>query len=385
VKYLLWLLTVLSRAANRIRLRSRVLFGGIGPLAIVPYRGYGTRSLLTLKGRVVEAKPIKSMAETTSSRENLLNMYRRLTRMPIPGVRVSGTVGGRHRETVTDEQGFFDLRFSHPPRLEPGYWQPVTLEMLSPRRSNHTTGEILTPPPDARMVIISDIDDTVVPTRATNILRLLRSLFLQNPRTRLPFPGVAAFYRALHLGRNDQPFNPILYVSRGPWNLYDLLCEFFNLHSIPIGPVLYLRDWGLSREGLSSATARGHKFRLIATMLEVYTELPFILIGDSGQKDPEIYTEVVREHPGRVLAVYIRRVGFDPHREKALVALAEEVRTQGSSLVLADDTLQMARHAASMGWIEEHRIADLVGEKVLAQEPPSLTNTAFRVSGEGEE
>jgi phosphatidate phosphatase APP1 len=351
---------------------TRVLFGGIGPLALIPYRGYGTRTFLTLKGRVVEAKPIRPMEATESFMDNLLNMYRRLTRMPIPGVRVTGTVGGQTREAVTDGQGFFELRFSHPPRLDPGYWQAVTLEMLSPRHYDQITGQILTPPGDARQVIVSDIDDTVIPTEATNLLRLLRSLFLQNPKTRLPFPGVAAFYRALHLGRDGQPFNPILYVSRGPWNIYDLLCDFFNLHAIPIGPVLYLRDWGLSKEGLAPAAARGHKFRLISTMIEVYNELPFILIGDSGQKDPEIYTEIVRDHPGRVRGVYIRRVTLDPRRVEAIQTLAEEVQAQGSTLVLADDSMEMAGHAASMGWIEERRLADVLGEKMTAEEPPPL-------------
>jgi phosphatidate phosphatase APP1 len=376
MKHLFVFLVLLSRAANRLRLRGRVLFGGIGPLALVPYRGYGTFSFMTLKGRVVEAKPIRAIHETESLLDNLRNMYRRMTRMPVPGVRVSGTVGGQRREVMTDAQGFFDLRFVNPPHLHTRYWQQVELELLSPRRMDRTTGQILTPPPESRQVIISDIDDTVLPTEATSIVRLMRSLFLQNPRTRLPFPGVAAFYRGLHLGRDGEPSNPILYVSRGPWNLYDLLCELFNLHDIPVGPVLYLRDWGLSREGLAPASARGHKFRLITSMLAVYSDLPFILIGDSGQKDPEIYAEVIRAHPGRVRAVYIRRVGRSSLREEAVQKLAEEIRAQGSTLVLASDTVAMARHAASIGLLEERRLTDVLGEKAAAEDPPQLLESA---------
>ena len=66
------------------------------------------------------------------------------------------------------------------------------------------------------------------------------------PARRLPFPGVAAFLRALYAGAGGGERNPLFYVSSSPWNIYDLLSEFFSLNDIPIGPVLFLRDWGLT-------------------------------------------------------------------------------------------------------------------------------------------
>jgi hypothetical protein len=72
-----------------------------------------------------------------------------------------------------------------------------------------------------------------------------------------------------------------------------------------------------------------------------------VLIGDSGQHDPEIYAQIVREHPGRVEAVYIRNVSNDPEREDAIERLAEQVAEVGSSLLLAADTYAMAEHAAA--------------------------------------
>ena len=67
--------------------------------------------------------------------------------------------------------------------------------------------------------VISDIDDTVLQSKATSYLQAARLLFLENARTRLPFAGVAAFYQAMQKGLGNQ-FNPIFYVSSSPWNVF---------------------------------------------------------------------------------------------------------------------------------------------------------------------
>ena len=97
--------------------------------------------------------------------------------------------------------------------------------------------------------------------------------------------------------------------------------------------------------------------------METYPKLPFILIGDSGQQDPEIYRDVVHAMPNRILAVYIRNVTTDPLRKAAINGLAEEIKTAGSTLVLADDTYACARHAVAKGWIPEAALADIAEEE----------------------
>jgi phosphatidate phosphatase APP1 len=223
---------------------------------------------------------------------------------------------------------------------------------------------VLTPPPQATFGVVSDLDDTVVRTDVANRLRMFRELFLGNARTRLPFHGVAAFYRALHRGPEGRRLNPLFYVSSSPWNLYDLLLEFLEHRDIPVGP-LFLRDWGVSEHELLP-TATAHKRGVIRQILETYPAMPFILIGDSGQEDPEIYRDVVRGYPSRILAVYIRNVTPAPLRVGTIRQLAEEVKEAGSTLVLSDDTLSAARHAAEHGWIDAVELEEVAAEERAA-------------------
>jgi len=255
-------------------------------------------------------------------------------------------------------------------------WQSMDLRLLRPGSPGSAArGAVFVVPKTARLVVISDIDDTVIFTGVANKVRMIWRMLLQRAQKKIAFPGVAAFYRSLHRGITGEERNPLLYVSRGPWAIYEILTEFFNLNAIPVGPVLFLREWGLTLQQPFPPPSKDHKLNLIRTMLDSYKDLPFILIGDSGQRDPEIYAQVVREHPGRVMAVYIRNVSRDPNRRKAVEELARQVVEAGSSLVLASDTFSMAAHAADSGFIRVEDLPEILGERVAQEGRTALQPT----------
>jgi phosphatidate phosphatase APP1 len=99
--------------------------------------------------------------------------------------------------------------------------------------------------------------------------------------------------------------------------------------------------------------------------------LPFVLIGDSGERDPEIYGQVVHDHPNRVRVIYIRSVNPDPARIEAIDRLIDEVRPTGVQLVLAPDSEFAAAHAAAEGLISAAGLAAVRSQK--RQEQPALT------------
>ena len=357
----------------KYRLRERI--GGRDPIMIVPYRGFGTAEKIYIKGRVLEDKGITSAMDNDSLWDNLVNMYRRFESDEIPYARVRVRFQDAEQEAQANIEGFFEAWIETGGKLEEDkLWHSVEVELLEPQRPGyprvHAEGQVLVPPAGAQFGVISDIDDTVLQTDATHLIQMARTVFLGNARTRMPFKGVAAFYRALFHGGQAQGINPLFYVSSSPWNIYDLLSDFFSLQDIPIGPILFLRDWGISKEELLPTQHRSHKLEAIRKVLDLYPHLPFLLIGDSGQEDPEIYAEVVRLYPRRILAIYIRNVSRDLKRPEAIHALAKEVAEAGSTLILADDTLPMARHAAEQGWIPAEELPRIEVQKAADEAPP---------------
>lgn len=334
------------------------------PYYIVGYRGYAANGRALLLARVQQNEGLPDPDPSHSRLRNFVAMLKRLESDPLPFAKVCARLPGGDRELVADDEGFIRSWVPLDPPLKPG-WTLIPLELRDSVADVSGAGEVLclTPLASAAYGIISDMDDTVLQSHVTDFIRAARMVLLENARTRLPFPGVAAFYRALEEGRSGGERNPIFYVSSSPWNLYDVIEEFLEAQQIPAGPLL-LRDWDLGPAILRNAD---HKNDVIREILATYPSLPFILVGDSGQEDPEIYADIVATHPGRILAVYIRSVRKNPEDSTVIRDLAERVSQAGSTLVLADDTLAAARHAAAHGWIRDE-VLDEIGEEKRADE-----------------
>lgn len=326
---------------ERIRRRRR----HDGPIQVVAYRGIGSPTELRLDGRVLEDRGILPAQEAQARWRNARDAWRRFGSHELPGVRVRATFQEQAVEALTDEEGYFRLRIAPQAPLDGAPWQIVRLEL--PELGVQAAGEVLVPPATARFAVISDIDDTVLQSYATDTLKLLRLTFLRNARTRLPFQGVAALYRALAAGPGGNEQNPIFYVSSSPWNLYDFLVEFMAVHNLPPGP-LRLTDYGLDREKLLKQSHAEHKLAEIGAIAAAYPQLPLVLIGDSGQHDPEIYLATARALPGRVAAIYIRHVS-DQRRAGEVAALAAEAAALGAPMLLAAESADLAADAIRRG------------------------------------
>jgi phosphatidate phosphatase APP1 len=330
------------------------------PYHIAAYRGYGSRGRALVLARVLQDEGLAVPEAGHSKARNLLAMLKRLESDPLPFARVRARLPGGDRELVADNEGFIREWLELGSVTGPELWRAVHLELLQQDRHppRVAVAPILSAPPSAHYGVISDMDDTVLQSEVTNFLRAARIVLLENARTRLPFAGAAAFYRALHEGGGGAR-NPVFYVSSSPWNLYEVISDFLEAQEIPAGPLL-LRDWDLSPSILRN---QAHKAAHIREILQTFSSLPFILIGDSSQEDPEIYADIVAAHPERILAVYIRNVEPRAERSESIRRLSERVAAAGSTLVLAADTLAIASHASLHGWIRDEALPAVRGEK----------------------
>jgi phosphatidate phosphatase APP1 len=342
---------------DRAKLFLKVRHGLLNPVRVLPYRGHGTPEEVRVVGRVLEEKMISEPSIHDSRWQNLRAMAGRFLSSEVPGARVRASFGGADRVVVADDEGFFEARVRpREPAPDDREWHDVDLELLWPKaKGQHevrATGKAMLPArglEGASFGVISDIDDTILRSDVTSLLTMLRLLLFSNAHTRLPFEGVAAFYRALRSGSGRET-NPIFYVSTGPWNLYDLLEDFLEIQGIPAGPI-FLKDWGGLKDVLRGMDHRSHKLGVIRGLMDAHADLPFVLVGDSGQEDAETYAQIAAEYPERILAVYIRDVRREG-RSGIVREIAEEVRALGIPMLLVDDTVAAAEHAASAGLID---------------------------------
>jgi phosphatidate phosphatase APP1 len=306
---------------------------------IEAYVGHGGPAGVVVRGRVLD-NPVASEAEDG---EGVGAAVRRtlghfLTN-DLPGVPLTVTVAGTAVEAVTDAEGYFLVRLPTKQGALESPWTRGSVELRGDYRGltgPHTASvDVRVPAADARFGILSDVDDTILQTGVQRVGRMILQTLTGSSLTRTPFPGAVALYRDLAAG-----VNPVFYVSSSPWNLHDFLVGFLRHRGFPLGPVL-LRDLIGTRQG------REQKHTRIREVLDLHPDLRFVLLGDSGEHDPQIYADIVREYPDRVLAVYIREVRLDPGDGRV-----EEVSDAWGSdvpFVLAADSDAVRRHARGLG------------------------------------
>lgn len=336
------------------------------------YGGYSDLHGTHLLGRVLEKAPEGGPMDHDGIWQNLANTFRRWESDEVPGAEVRLSFEGHEATTLSDEEGYYQTTL---PRAgeQATLWSRARAHSLSGSSEIATDHEVLVVPRSAAFGVISDLDDTVIHSGITSILLAAKLTFLENSRTRKPLDGVSEFYTALQQGNGTVPSNPIFYVSSSPWNLHGLLADFMALNRIPKGPML-LRDLGLDRTKFLKERGHGHKLEKALRLLAGFPELPFVLIGDSGQEDASIYARLCELHPDRIKAVYIRDVdpGQETGRDAAVLRSAAKVEALGIPMVLARDSNAMALHAGRMGLIPEMAVPE-VAEDV--REDKSLPGT----------
>jgi phosphatidate phosphatase APP1 len=361
---------------------------GLGTLMIVPYVGYGTPDEFFVKGRVLRDKNINPPMNDASLITNLVDTYKRFQSDEIPGAVVRASFGGNSAEMLTNEEGFFEFR------LKPGALEPtpdhtylVDLEIadypgkaLNPAEPAAFTAQaqVIVPPPGAEFGVISDIDDTVLRSDVAHWLVLARNTFFENAHTRLPFEGVARFYQALRRGASGANFNPVFYVSSSAWNMYDVLYDFFVVREIPIG-ALFLTEYNLDESTFIFQNQRQHKLDAIETVLRAYPDLPFVLIGDSSERDPVIYREIVQRYRQRIKTVYIRVASTSRRRSEHTQAIVAEIEALDIPVLLAGDSFDAAQHAADHGLIHPDALPAILAEREKDLHAPTPVQQALNL------
>jgi len=337
----------LENALAKRRRDQKMQSGAFRGMHVVVYRGFVADDVAKVRVRVLEIPELPGDSRIPYWEVAQTNL-RRHAALRIVGVEVELRIGNYSAKEVTDNHGF--ANFSLPvPALRVGWHDAHAVTTpIEDGESACGTGRVIKPSLRASFMVISDIDDTILLTGLTEGLSMVTRTLLRQADQRTAIPGMSSFYRGLSRGvsnraGNRRPGPTFFYVSTGSWSFYPLLQEFAQLRAFPLGP-MFLTDWGPTERYLRRSGAE-HKRTAIRRLLKAYPNMPFVLIGDSGQRDPLTYEEMAREFPGRAKLIIIRQVGSDTdERNRELRDHATALRAEGIPLYLVPD----AAHAAEL-------------------------------------
>ncbi|AQT80180.1 hypothetical protein B1R94_14285 [Mycolicibacterium litorale] len=353
-----------SRLTERRR-DQKLQSGDFRGVQVLVYRGFVAGDVAKVRVRVAEAPELPGGSRIPYWEVAQSNV-RRHAALPIMGTEVELSIGGHRSTEVSDGHGF--ATFALPvPKLRAG-WHRV--EAVAAGIDNGqpvaAAGWVVKPALTAPFLVISDIDDTILLTGLTEGLTMVARTLLRDADQRSAIPGMSALYRGLSRGvptggGRRRPAPGFFYVSTGSWSFYPMLERFVEVRGFPQGP-MFLTDWGPTERYLRRSGAE-HKRAAVRRLFEAYPGMRFVLIGDSGQRDPVIYEEMAREFPGRVMLILIRQVGADDEeRNSRLRGHAEVLRAEGIPLHLISDAVQGAQLAHRFGLCDSDTQVEVAAE-----------------------
>ncbi len=224
--------------------------------------------------------------------------WRAFLTSPATGVPVTITAGDREIYGRSDRAGHVDI-VAHDHGLEPG-WQQVIVQAQG---TAPVPADVFIVGEDVRYGLVSDIDDTVIATMLPRPMIAAFNTFVRKAKARRAVPGMAPMYRRLLAAH---PGAPIVYVSTGAWNTTPTLTRFLLEGGYPLGPLL-MTDWGPTNTGWFRS-GQAHKRTCLDRLARDFPEIEWLLVGDDGQHDPQLYADFAEARPDRVDAVCIRQL-----------------------------------------------------------------------------
>lgn len=303
---------------------------------IEPYPGYGSPGWTRVLARALLAAPAvpdddlpgtgavqagAGAGAVPVTRQRPVRGWRSYLTVPVAGAVVEVVVGDRVHRVTTDRGGYVDQVVSSD---LPAGWHEVTL-----RTQDGTTAvaPVQVIDPGARLGLVSDIDDTVMVTYLPRPLVAAWNVLVRDENAREPVPGMAALYRRLV---ETEPGAPVVYLSTGAWNAAPVVGRFLRRHRFPPGTLL-MTDWGPTNTGWFRS-GPAHKVAQLRRLFREFPGVRWVLVGDDGQRDPEVYAGAARHLPDHVRAIALRELTPTEH----LLASGEPTPPPGGRLAQRD-------------------------------------------------
>lgn len=271
---------------------------------------------IRLKGRwAIHGLLLKGFPPSvTHGNESILGTFNKVFqsyfKKPLANHALTVETAGLRQEALTNEEGEF-LCFSEQENIQPFSFFTSETGLKIPIIQNyqyHFDKE------GAPLLLISDIDDTILVSKSSKFLSKLR-LMLFSPSAKRKM--VAENQRAYE--ELDIESIQFAYVSGSESNLFHLITSFFQVNDLPAGP-LYLRPYVHWRQLLNRKGREQYKLNRIERLIDYFPDKQLLLFGDDSQQDLQVFTTIAAQYPQKVKSVFLRRTGLTKrhrHKEKS--------------------------------------------------------------------
>jgi len=269
------------------------------------YNAFGNETHFFIAGRTVYTEDEKSdVSENDSGYSNAWNAINFFHSDEIKNKKLFLTINKQSYNTKSDDEGYFEFNITSSQKLRVGY-NDIALHIENNPNIYHGTMTTLASNKPV-IGIISDIDDTVVISDVPHKTQLLLNTFWKNYKQREVVPTMVERYEAILSENSSATPSTLFFVSGSPKQLFEPIKKFLAYQNFPKHTTILKQIHGKEKDPLTDQIA--YKISKIEKLIALYPAIKWKMFGDSGEKDLEVYTEIKKRYPFKVIAFYIRNV-----------------------------------------------------------------------------
>ena len=191
---------------------------------IIGYRGIANNERVIISGHAFEKHKVRDLQPHHGRRKNLKQTVRRFRANPLKMMAIDVSLDGMEKRVRTNSQGFFTCEIKH--NLDKPGWYPY--ELYWKRNDKRFESEFCLSN-DHETGVISDIDDTLLVSHSTQLLRKMALILFRNAHSRKTIPFIKNWHSYIRDLNDTAHPRDFYYVSNSEWNLYDFLVDFFDI------------------------------------------------------------------------------------------------------------------------------------------------------------
>ena len=270
---------------------------------IVVYNAYGNNHQLIVQGRMEKKRDFK----TVSKDDGLLrNLWRRVKQVKADDIKNKNITIRLNKETFKtkgDDEGYFKFNITTKQLLSMGF-QKIILQIEGNKNVHESNATII----DSTVLIgiISDFDDTIIVSDVTDKISLGINTVFKNYKQRTLVPSMLERFKKI-LEQNPKGIPSSLFILTGsPQQLFTSIEQFLDYHHFPKHTLILKKAHGENLDPLTDQFA--YKTQKIERLIKLYPNIKWVMFGDSGEKDNQVYKAIKGKYPKKVLEYYIRNV-----------------------------------------------------------------------------
>jgi phosphatidate phosphatase APP1 len=270
---------------------------------ILVYNAYGNAHHIFIQGRMEEKKNFSEAQEDDNWFQNLWRTLRQVKGKEIKNRTIFALINGEKFQTQGDDEGYFEFDIITQHALQTGY-KKIALNIEGNSDASETEVTIIGSEP--LVGIISDFDDTIIVSNVTNKIELGYNTVFKNYKQRTVVPTMLErFEKILEQNPKDAP-STLFILSGSPQQLFFAVEDFLTFHHFPKHILILKKAHGDNKDPLTDQFA--YKTQKIERLINLYPTMQWVMFGDSGERDVEVYQFIKKKYPSKVSAYYIRDV-----------------------------------------------------------------------------